>query len=238
MILTHCGKLGDFIYAWPIASWLYKTAGHKIHFVLPRCFKPFTQIESLLKLQDFFGQLTLVDHKVKTYGCGGQPYRFDPADYGIEDKYYNIGFNTWPNKYVTEYQAEEHGFGYDKEWKLNLGQYNCKPEEIVVTEQLSPWSARINLNESILFNARRLASAKKRCCFFSGMAAILYFAQVKFDLFREPWQPDPALYFPDSSRYELVNLPHGNIPAEIKRDELLTQWLVIKNKLADIFFTC
>ena len=27
--LTHCGKLGDFVYTWPIAAWFWRTMGRR-----------------------------------------------------------------------------------------------------------------------------------------------------------------------------------------------------------------
>lgn len=84
--LTHCGKLGDFIYCLPIASWLHKTTGQKIHWVLPDNFKPFRQIKTLLELQPFHGALSIVPFHVRTWGCGGQPYKFNPGKFGIECK--------------------------------------------------------------------------------------------------------------------------------------------------------
>lgn len=156
--LTHCGKLGDFIYCQPIASWLYKTTGKKIHWVLPTNFKPFTQIKSLLELQPYYGGLSLVPFPVKTWGCGGQPYKFNPNKFGINcPSYYNLGFRWWPKKNVIEYQAEEYGFGYDKEFRLNIGNIKPSREPIVGTEYFLGEMPTIDLNEDILFNARRMA---------------------------------------------------------------------------------
>ena len=246
LILTHCGKLGDFVYAWPIAAWLYRQTGRKIHWVLPRGFSPFRRVESLLLRQEFSQQLTLVDFPVRCFGCGGQPYRFNPADYGVAGEYLNLGFRWWANKFVTEYQAEEHGLGWDADWVLDPGLENSKDraliqdpgaeagvEAMVATEQAAipaAPSARLDLNQEVLFNVRRLATARERHCFFSGMAAILYFARLPFILYREPWQPSLDLYFPDRSRYELRELPGGSPPPDIEQEKWITRWVVVREE--------
>ena len=244
LILTHCGKLGDFVYAWPIAAWLYRQTGRKIHWVLPRGFTPFRRVESLLLLQEFSERLTLVDFPVRCFGCGGQPYRFNPADYGVPGENLNLGFRWWANKFVTAYQAEEHGLGWDADWVLDLGLGSSKGrapiqepgpesevEAMVATEQpaipAAP-SARLDLNQDILFNARRMAAARERHCFYSGMAAILYFARLPFILYREPWQPRLDFYFPERTRYELRELPFGCPPPDIKAEKWITRWLVVR----------
>ncbi len=247
LILTHCGKLGDFVYAWPIAARIHRETGRKIHWVLPRAFTPFRLIESLVRRQTFTDRVTLVDFPVRCYGCGGQPYRFNPADYGIEGEYFNLGFRWWPDKFVTAYQAEEHRLGWDEDWVLDVGLSegnapgnalslgsSAKIEDVVATEQPcipAPPEARLDLKKDIWFNVRRLAAARERHCFFSGMAAILYFARVPFILYREPWQPRLDYYFPDRSRYELRQLPAGEPPRDAVEEIWITRWIVVREWL-------
>lgn len=244
LILTHCGKLGDLIYAWPIAAWLHRTTGRKIHWVLPRRFVPFQRVESLLLRQTFSERLTLVDFPVRCQGCGGQPYHFNPADYGVAGDYLNLGFRWWPNEFVTPFQAQEHGLGWDPDWVLDIGSHEGRPgdpsqpsrpaseiEQMVATEQAcipAAPEARLDLRKDVLDNVRRMAAARERHCFFSGLAAILYFARVPFILYREPWQPELDLYFPDRSRYELRELPSGETPPDIAAERWITRWLVIR----------
>jgi hypothetical protein len=233
LILTHCGKLGDFVYAWPIAAWIHRQTGRKIHWVLPRGFTPFRRVESLLMLQTFSERLTLVDFPVRCQGCGGQPYRFYPADYGVAGDYINLGFRWWADKFVTPYQAEEHGLGWDADWVLEMGSPEPRQEgeAVVATEQacipVKP-EARLDLKQDVLFNVRRMAAARERHCFFSGMAAILYFARVPFVLYREPWQPKVEYYFPDRSRFELRQLASGTPPPDIAEEKWITRWLVVR----------
>lgn len=122
IVLTHTGKLGDFLLALPVASWFYQNTGEKIHWVLSSDFKPFRSIEPLLTLQEATGKISLVPHRIRHYKCGGQPYRFDPAKYGItENSYLNIGFRHLPEKYVPDFYAEEIGAGVDYDFVLNVG---------------------------------------------------------------------------------------------------------------------
>jgi hypothetical protein len=121
IILTHCGQLGDFIYSLPIASWLWKENGRKIHFVLPRDFGPFRSIETLLLLQPFTARVSLVDYRVAHYGHGGQPYKFNPAQFGLPGDYINLGLRGAPNRFITEFMADEYRLGWDEEFTLNLG---------------------------------------------------------------------------------------------------------------------
>jgi hypothetical protein len=244
LILTHCGKLGDFVYAWPIAAWLHRQTGRKIHWVLPQEFTPFRRVESLLLRQAFSERVTLVDFPVRSHACGGQPYRFNPAHYGIAGEYLNLGFRWWPNKFVTPYQAEEHGLGWEEDWVLDMGlgeanttgkapspALGAQSEAMVATEQpcipATP-EARLDLKQDVLANVQRMAAARERHCFFSGLAAILYFARVPFVLYREPWQPRLEFYFPDRSRYELRQLPSGTPPPDIEAERGITRWLLIR----------
>ncbi len=247
LILTHCGKLGDFVYTWPVAAWLHRKTGRKIHWVLPRGFTPFRRVESLLLRQAFSHQVTLVDFPVRSYGCGGQPYRFNPADYGVSGEYLNLGFRWWPNKFVTAFQAEEHGLGWDEDWVLDVGREGeetergaqrpraqAEIEPMVATEQAcipAAPEARLDLKQDVLDNVRRMAAARERHCFFSGMAAILYFARVPFILYREPWQPRLEFYFPDRSRYELRQLPSGKPPPDFEGEKWITRWILVREWL-------
>ena len=226
MIVTHTGKLGDFFYCLPVASWIYKQANEKIHFVLPRCFVPFRKIESLLMLQEMTERVSLVDFNVQHYKRGGQPYRLIPACYGIKGEYVNFGFrnyknrrgprwlkNDLPDKFITEYYADEWGLGWDKSFVLNLGDIG-NIEAPVSTEALNIPAAtnagfveKIDLeNKNILQNLQRMARAERAHCHFSAVAAALYFARVAFTLYRHTNNPPTEYYFPDKSRYTVIKL--------------------------------
>jgi hypothetical protein len=178
--VTHCGKLGDLIASLPVASWLYKTRGKKIHFVLARSFHPFTQLKSLLMLQEMTAEVTLAEFPVKDWECGGTPYQFDPKRYYVPAKeYYNLGFRRHPRRFVPEYVAEEYGLGYDPEFRLELGEVK-KTDEVLCSDEYMleevPQATPIDLSAPILENARRMAGAKESHVSQSGLFHILDWA--------------------------------------------------------------
>jgi hypothetical protein len=120
IILTHTGKLGDMLYSLMIGSWLWKNYNRKIHWVLPRSFGPFRFIENLLMLQSQTEKVTLVDHKIENFSCGGQPYKFDPMIYGIEGEYFNLGFRGYPDQFIPAFYAKEYGLGIDPDFVLKI----------------------------------------------------------------------------------------------------------------------
>jgi hypothetical protein len=141
MIFTHTGLMGDFVLTWPIASWFLKTKREKIDFVLPDI-SCFSQIDRLLLEQPFTNSLTKVPYKVLNYNCGGQPYKFNPEDFGIKGEYRNLGFRSGPplDKWCPYFVADEHGFGVDEEFQIKIFDivksnqiYACNP--IISTEK-------------------------------------------------------------------------------------------------------
>lgn len=119
MIFTHCGLLGDFLLLLPVASWYHKTHGEKVTFVLPDipCFK---SIDKLLYNQSFTNHLFKVPHVVEHHNFGGQPFIFNPADFGIYGEYINFGLSDSPQGWLTNYYAKQHGFGVDMHFVLNV----------------------------------------------------------------------------------------------------------------------
>lgn len=180
--VTHCGKLGDFIACLPVASWLWKTRGKKIHFVLARSFPPFTQIHSLLMLQPMTHDVTLADFPIADWDKGGRPYKHDPRAFGVDVReYYNLGFRRTPRRFVPEYVAEEHSLGVDPEFKLSLGDYLRSDEVLVSDEHMLvevPQAQTLDLSQDILSNARRMAGAREAHVAQSGMFHILDWAGV------------------------------------------------------------
>ncbi|MBK6765866.1 MAG: hypothetical protein IPG71_05905 [bacterium] len=180
--VTHCGKLGDFIACLPVASWLHKTRGKRIHFVLARSFQPFTQIRSLLVLQPMTHDVTLTDFPVIDWEKGGRPYKHDPRRYGIAVReFYNLGFRRSPRRFVPEYVAEEYGLSYDPDFELKLGDYP-RTNEILVSDAHMlaevPLATPIDFAADILTNARRMAGARESHVAQSGMFHVLDWAAV------------------------------------------------------------
>lgn len=193
IVLTHCGKFGDFLYSLPIGSWLHKTTGEKIHWVLPEMFGPFRYITKLLEYQDITGQVSLVPYKVENYGCGGQPYKFDPAKFGIEGKYYNLGLRHYPNCFITEFMAQEYRLGWDKDFVLQTQPVMPEPGLEVRTEQLQGdvWNVAPNAKTFIVPSdlydiAVFMKSGSIRHCWFSGVAVMCYFMRVPQIVYGNP----------------------------------------------------
>ncbi len=198
--VTHCGKLGDFIASLPVASWIYRTRGKKIHFVLARRFEPFTKIQSLLRLQEMTAAVTLAEFPVRDWECGGTPYIFDPRRFAVPvGEYYNLGFRRHPKRYVPEYVAEEHGLGYDPDFRLSLGDYP-RTEDVLCSDQYMltevPHATPLDLQDSILDNARRLAGARESYVSQSGLFHVLDFAGVT---------PTAVLIYPHSVNIHLFS---------------------------------
>lgn len=199
--LTHCGKLGDFLYCLPIASWLWQARGRKIHWVLANTFGPFNHIDRLLASLPFTERASYVPHRIRQ-GHGGQPYRFDPADYGVAvEEYYNLGFRAFPNKFVTEFCAEEHGFGWDRDYTLDFGPVEpsgkiLRSEQWELAEvvpQAETWPRPMDLYEL----GRMLKAAQERWTWYSGPAALMFLARMPFHLVHEKGHPPRRLYLPE-----------------------------------------
>ena len=204
MILTHCGKLGDFLYCLPIAEWLFRERGEKTHWVLPRAFEPFNYIEALLMLQPHCEKVTLVDHALVNFEAGGQPYRFNPADYGVEGEYRNLGFRSYPNEYISAFYAKEHGLGYrgftlkiweDEPWPKTKECLRSGEESM---DKLAPFAEKLPDTVDLLGLIRRIASADEFHTWYCGLAVLAWFAGVPQHIYRVRGHAAKHLYFPTS----------------------------------------
>lgn len=203
IVLTHCGKLGDFLYCLPIASWIWKTTGRPTHWVLPHTFAPFNHIDRLLAALPFTSQATYVNHAIH-FAHGGQPYRFNPNDYGVPvGQYFNLGFRGYPDKFVTAYCAEEHGFGWDREFTLEFGDV-VPSGKAIRTEQpevaeAAPHAETFPVPMDLLELGKLFKAANERHTWYSGPAAMLYLARLPFFLHYETGHPSRRLYLPEDA---------------------------------------
>ena len=193
--VTHGGKLGDFYLSLPIASWLWKTTGKKIRFLLADWFPPFHKIESLLMQQPFTSRVSLVPVKGLQWGMGCQPWQWNPNDWGVECKeYVNLGWDGWPNGFATDWcvKCAKVG-GWDRDFVLELGprEPNC---DVMCTEHIGvppyygdqPRAADvkyIDTGKDILSQVRRFVNADERHCGYSSMAIAMEFCNVPFFLY-------------------------------------------------------
>lgn len=213
MIVTHMGKMGDFIYALPIADWLYKKRNEKITFVLSNKFEPFRGCVSLLEDQEMTERVVLIDHGADNYMMGGQPYRFNPADFGVEGEYVNIGLKAPAERFMTEELARQNGLGWTKDFVLDTGNYTGLKYGAFVTELLPMAVTKIRKEEVFVLNPTvdlktNLAfakTAKEVHCMYSGFAVACYFSRIPFILYRESNRPSNDVYFPDNTRYTQVD---------------------------------
>lgn len=243
VILTHCGKLGDFLYCLPIAEWFYKTHGRRTHWVLTENFAPFRYVKKLLLNQRHCCAVTLVDHKLANLDAGGQPYKFDPAQHraqaserilheleeleaneelthrneliaeharltsdlyqlgGWDGDYFNLGFRSYPNKFITAFCAEEYGLGWDADFTLELGEVEPSGK-ILRTEQREvgeacPEAEPFPIPIDLLELGQRLKAARERHTWYSGPAALMYLARLPFHLHWEQGHPPRSLYLPE-----------------------------------------
>jgi len=121
MIFTNISFIGDFFMLWPVASWYNKTYNEKIHFVVTKNYYMYEKVKPFLELQDFCEKVTLLD--LGTNAWDQNQWKFNPKDYGIEGNYYNFGFNSQVDVYMSEYYANFYGLDWDRNMKLNLPEY-------------------------------------------------------------------------------------------------------------------
>ena len=132
MIFTSTGLMGDFVLTWPIASWYYKQTGEKITFVVPDA--PWSKgINELTMMQPFTENLIKIPYNITDYSRGGQPYKFNPADFGIKGEYLNLGYRDYPREnWIPYYMAEEYGLGVDLDYVINVEGKEGSTSDIVL----------------------------------------------------------------------------------------------------------
>lgn len=188
--VTHTGKIGDFGQCLPICSWLYKTYGEKIIFIIPSGFPFFKSVESLIKIQPFTEDIIYCDFEIKHFDLGGQPYKFNPHDYIKNLKitqFYNFGFRKAPDKFVTEFYAEEYNLGIDENFVLNLNlEFKSTSNNLMCSEVMGeffPCFKQPDFSKDFLYNLQQLAYAKERHLHFSSLAVFLSLAKIPFYLY-------------------------------------------------------
>lgn len=217
MILTHAGKLGDFLYCLPIAAWLHRVKGWRIHWVLPNTFHPFNYLTPLLMAQPFTSRVTMVPYVIDNFMCGGQPYRFDPAQFGVEGMYVNLGFRGYPDRYVSQYYADEYGWDYEREYRINLGEPLPKTDEILRSSERhlgawAPQATEMGKSEDLLALARRMQAAHQVHTWFCGLAILCYMSGIPVIVHRVPGHASIPLYYEGDCRHVLF-IEHAQPPA-------------------------
>jgi len=149
MIITNVSRLGDFLLTLPVASWIHKNQGEKIHYVLSDNFPIYKKVEPLLRLQPFVENVSYVN--VGTNAFDPTHWCFDPKQFGIEGNYLNMGFWEYPGKYLPQFYAEHYGLGVDNEFVLSLGDTTVdKTEPYSVWIEASPYREEYGKLKSIV----------------------------------------------------------------------------------------
>jgi len=232
VILTHAGKLGDMLYSLMVGSWLHKKFGRQIHWVLPEGFGPFRYIENLLMAQEQTSRVTLVPHRIQNFDCGGQPYKFNPADYGIEGEYYNLGFRNSPNKFVPLFYAEEHGFGVDYDFTLNIppgrpawleNDLSARRSTELAMLFIRPDLKPLPNTEDLLELVRGMFVVERMHTWYCGIAVLCWMARIPAIVYRMSGHAPISLYFPYKRKMECVELQETPEQIARKRDGKIKQ---------------
>jgi len=128
MIITHCGKFGDFSPCLVIPNYYYKEKKEKTTFILSSWFKSIKGLDEFLLLQDFTEKVIFDPYLPDNFDLGAQPYKFKPESVSDEE-YYNLGMWTFPGKYLGELYAEEHNLKFDLDINLKFVDDNF-PQEL------------------------------------------------------------------------------------------------------------
>jgi hypothetical protein len=72
-------------------------------------------------MQPFTENLIKIPYNITDYSRGGQPYKFNPADFGVKGEYLNLGYRDYPREnWIPYYVAEEYGLGVDLDYIINV----------------------------------------------------------------------------------------------------------------------
>ncbi len=210
IILTHCGKLGDMLYALPVAEWFYRAHGRQVHWVLPSCFGPFHYVTPLLRQQAHCADVTLVGHKLANLDAGGQPYQFDPNPHlGTTGReYFNLGFRSYPDRFIPEFYAREHGLDWTPGFRLDLGtgdaERGTENAEVIwrtneegLNGHVPAAARRLPLVMDLLELARTVRAGREFHTWYCGLAVLAWLAGIPQHVYRQPGHGAKALYFPE-----------------------------------------
>jgi hypothetical protein len=102
--LTHPGKIGDLLYAWPTAQALCKKHGCKADFYTSEYCRP---VMPLLAYQEEIDEVFVPpDYEITGYGQGVQPWRM--PIHGVYSHLYHLGVNKWPDGGMIEFYGKVH----------------------------------------------------------------------------------------------------------------------------------
>jgi len=188
-IFTLSGRLGDTLLALPLFSWYYKTKGKKVVVALAN----FTFVEGMievLNMQECVEKAILSTYTPKYYYIGGQPYHWNPFEYGLdkymeEAPYYNLGYKSKTDKYAPEFFAEEYGFGVDYDFTLNYGTIDntYAGKRVKVDRWATPWLDKVDAvplteENSMIKNLQYAAGASEVLTVPTGFSILMALARL------------------------------------------------------------
>lgn len=99
------GKMGDALYALPVARYLYGTTGRKIDFYTSDYCRP---LKRLVEYQSYIDKMIIPDtYRVERTDMGIQPWNMPiPPVYA---EVHQLGFRGIPSKMLHQYMAEQEG---------------------------------------------------------------------------------------------------------------------------------
>jgi hypothetical protein len=104
--LSHPGKMGDVIFSFPAAIALCQKHGTICDFYTSPYCRP---LVSLLEYQSWINEVIVDEYYVMDhFGAGVQPWRMD-VDLSLYDAVYHLGIQTWPEKNMIDFYAEQAG---------------------------------------------------------------------------------------------------------------------------------
>ena len=202
MILTHTGKLGDFIPSLVIPNYYYKHENKKTTFILSKWFKVINGLEEFLLLQDFTEKVVFDSYVPENWDMGGQPYRFKPESLNDEE-YYNLGMWKFPNEYLGKVYADEHDLKCDTDISLKYLDNNFpnqfrglnvhtyfheerwdKDRYDVRFNELLPKSGYIpiDINKPLLFNLNLIHYSNNNYFYPNGFSVLVDICNIKCNI--------------------------------------------------------
>lgn len=104
--VTHPGKMGDTLYALPLARLLYGINGEKIDFYTSEYCRP---LKELIEYQPYINRCIIPNsYVIERMDMGVQPWLMP-----VQDGYsqvYHAGFKNVPDRAIHQYIAAEHGY--------------------------------------------------------------------------------------------------------------------------------
>jgi len=101
--ISHPGKMGDLLYAWPVVQALAKKHNAMVDFYTSEYCRP---LIPLLEYQPEVEQVIIPsDYRILDYGTGVQPWSMNvPTDGYVAT--YELGMRGWPDRGMIQYYAD------------------------------------------------------------------------------------------------------------------------------------